>query len=70
MALFAVLVLAGASCSVLLADVGAGPAWLHWLASLVALAAGLGVVVVAEASWSRAITTAKTAGLVAPETDE
>jgi hypothetical protein len=66
----AILALAGASSLVLLADFHVGPAWVHWLGSLVALTAGLGVVVVAELNWQRAISTAAAAGLVAPETDE
>ena len=69
-ALGAILALAGASSLVLLADVHVGPAWMHWLGSLVALAAGLGVVVVAELNWQRAISTAAAAGLVAQSADE
>jgi membrane protein YdbS with pleckstrin-like domain len=66
--LAAVLALAAASFLVLVTDVHVGPAWVHWVSSLVAIAAALGVVVIAELSWHRAITTAKMAGLVAPET--
>lgn len=70
-ALAAMLALAGASSLVLLllSDLQVGPAWVHWIGSLVAVAAALGVVVIAELSWHRAINTAKSAGLVAPETD-
>ena len=70
MALATVLALACASSLVLLADVHVGPAWVHWLGSLVALAAGLGVVVVAERNWQRAISTAAADGLVVQSTDE
>jgi phosphatidylglycerophosphate synthase len=69
-ALATMLALACASSLVLLADVHVGPAWVHWLGSLVALAAGLGVVVVAERNWQRAISTAAADGLVARSTDE
>ncbi|HYO03642.1 MAG TPA: hypothetical protein VET27_17940 [Mycobacterium sp.] len=69
-ALAAMLALAGASSLLLLlSDLQVGPAWVHWIGSLVAVAAALGVVVIAELSWHRAINTAKSAGLVAPETD-
>ncbi len=68
-ALAAMLALAGASSLMLLSDLQVGPAWVHWIGSLVAVAAALGVVVIAELSWHRAINTAKSAGLVAPETD-
>ena len=69
-ALAAMLALAGASLLVLLSDLQVGPAWVHWVGSLVAVAAALGVVIVAELSWDRAIDTAKSAGLVAPELDD
>lgn len=69
-ALVAVLALAGASSLVLLGDLHSGPTWVHWVGSLVAIAAALGVVVIAELSWHRAVTTAMSAGLVAPETDD
>ena len=39
-------------------------------ASLVAIAAVLGIMVIAELGWQRAITTAKSAGLVAPDTND
>jgi hypothetical protein len=39
-------------------------------ASLVAIAAAFGVVVIAQLGWQRAIITAKTAGLVAREIDD
>jgi hypothetical protein len=69
-ALAAMLALAGASSLVLLSDLQVGPAWVHWVGSLVAVAAALGVVVIAELSWDRAIDTAKSAGLVAAEVDD
>jgi hypothetical protein len=59
--------LAAASSLVLLSDLQVGPAWVHWVGSLVAVAAALGVVVIAELSWDRAINTAESAGLVAPQ---
>lgn len=68
LAVIAILVLAGASSLVLLADVHVGPAWVHWVGSMIALAAGLGVVVIAELNWQRAISTAAAAGLVASST--
>jgi protein-S-isoprenylcysteine O-methyltransferase Ste14 len=69
-ALAAMLALAGASSLVLLSDLQVGPAWVHWVGSLVAVAAALGMVVIAELSWDRAIDTAKSVGLVAPESDD
>jgi hypothetical protein len=67
-ALGAMLALAGASSLLLLlGERHVGPAWVHWIGSLVAVAAALGVVVIAELSWDRAITTATAAGLVARE---
>lgn len=69
-AVVAVLVLAGASSLVLLADVHVGPAWVHWFGSMIAVAAGLGVVVIAELNWQRAISTAAAAGLVASSTGD
>ncbi len=65
-ALAAMFALAAASSLMLLSDLRVGPAWVHWVGSLVAVAAALGVVVIAELSWDRAINTAKSAGLVAP----
>ncbi|HUO37879.1 MAG TPA: hypothetical protein VMU34_08570 [Mycobacterium sp.] len=59
------LALACASSLVLVDPVGIGPAWVHWVASLVALAAGAGVLVIANLSWQRAVATAQAAGLVA-----
>jgi phosphatidylglycerophosphate synthase len=70
MALATMFALACASSLVLLADVHIGPAWVHWLGSVIALAAGLGVVVVAERNWQRAISTATADGLVAQASDE
>jgi hypothetical protein len=66
----AILALAGASSLVLLADFHVGPAWVHWLGSVVALAAGLGLVIVAELNWQRAISAAAAAGLVTQSADE
>ena len=66
-ALAAMFALAVASSLVLLSDLQVGPAWVHWVGSLVAVAAALGVVVIAELSWERAINTAESAGLVAPQ---
>jgi hypothetical protein len=66
-ALAAMFALAAASSLVLLSDFRVGPAWVHWAGSLVAVAAALGVVVIAELSWDRAINTAESAGLVAPQ---
>lgn len=63
----AMLVLAAASSMVLLGDVRVGPAWVHWVGSLVAVVAALGVVVIGQLSWDRAIDTAKSAGLVAAD---
>ena len=68
--LAAIFALAAASSLVLLDDLRVGPAWLHWVASLVAIGAALGVVVIAELSWGRAISTAKSAGLVAAHTGD
>ena len=67
-ALAAMFALAAASSLVLLSDLQVGPAWAHWVGSLVAFASAFGVVVIAELSWHRAISTATSAGLVAPET--
>jgi amino acid transporter len=58
LAVVAILVLACASSLVLLTDVRVGSAWVHWTGSVVALLAGLGVVVIAELNWQRAISTA------------
>lgn len=69
-ALAAMLALAGASSLVLLSDFQVGPAWVHWVGSFVAVAAALGVVVIAELSWDRAVDTAKSAGLVASTQDD
>jgi hypothetical protein len=60
----AIIVLAGASSLILLNDVHAGPA-LHWIASLVALAGAIGVLVIAHLRWQRALADAETDGLVA-----
>jgi|KBSSwiStaDraftv2_1062776.scaffolds.fasta_scaffold57897_4 hypothetical protein len=56
--------LATASSLALLTDLHEGPTWLHWTASLAALAAALGVVMVAEVTWQRAVNAATAAGLV------
>ncbi|MET0453168.1 MAG: hypothetical protein ABW137_15170 [Mycobacterium sp.] len=63
-ALTAMVALASASLLVLLNDFEVGPAWVHWLGSLVAVAAALGVVAIAQLTWERAINAAKSAGLV------
>ncbi len=63
-ALGAMMALATASSLALLTDLHAGPTWLHWIASLMALAAALGVVVIAEVTWQRAVNAATAAGLV------
>jgi hypothetical protein len=68
-ALAAMFALALASSLVLLSDSQFGPVWVHWVGSVVAIAAALGVVVIAELGWHRAINTAKSVGLVSPETD-
>jgi hypothetical protein len=66
-ALAAMFALALASSLVLLSDSRVGPAWVHWAGSLVAIAAALGVMVIAELGWHRAINTAKSAGLVSTD---
>jgi Na+/proline symporter len=63
----AVMAVAAASL-LLLSGPPARPPWLHWIGSLVALAAALGAVVVAELTWQRALSTATAAGLVARPT--
>jgi energy-coupling factor transporter transmembrane protein EcfT len=68
-ALVAMFALAAASLLVLLGDGRVGPTWVHWVGSLVAVVAALGVVVIADVGWHRALTSAKSAGLVSPETD-
>lgn len=69
-ALAAMFALALASSLVLLSDPHVGPSWVHWVGSLVAVSAAFGVVVIAELGWHRAINTAKSVGLVSPETDD
>ncbi|BBZ30133.1 hypothetical protein MMAD_44280 [Mycolicibacterium madagascariense] len=70
-ALVAMLVLAAASSSLmLLSDVSGAPAWVHWVGSIVAACSALGVVIIAELSWDRAIDTAKSAGLVSTALDD
>ena len=68
-ALVAMLVLAAASSLVLVSDVAGAPAWVHWVGSMVAACSALGVVMIAELSWDRAIVTAKSAGLVSAADD-
>jgi hypothetical protein len=63
-ALGAVMALAAASSLALIDGLHAGPPWVHWVGSLVAVAAAFGTVVIAELSWQRAINTATAAGLV------
>jgi hypothetical protein len=65
-ALGAMVALVAASSVALLTDFQAGPTWLNWIGTLVALAAALGVVVIAEVTWHLAINSAKAAGLVGP----
>jgi hypothetical protein len=67
-ALGAVMALAVASSLALFSGLHAGPSWLHWIGSLVALAAALGIVVIAELTWQRALNAATAAGLVAHPT--
>jgi hypothetical protein len=62
--------LVAASSLALLTDFQAGPAWLHWIGSLVALGAALGIVVIAELTWQLAINSATAAGLVSPPAAE
>ncbi|HME50423.1 hypothetical protein [Mycobacterium sp.] len=64
-ALAAMMALAGASSLVLLNEIHVGPAWVQWVVSLVALAAALGVLVIADLSWQRAVANAEADGLVA-----
>jgi hypothetical protein len=65
LALTAMCALAGAAVLLSLTDAHVGPAWVHWVCSLVALIAALGVVVVAELNWQRAVSSATAVGLVA-----
>jgi hypothetical protein len=65
-ALGAMMALFAASSLALLTDFQTGPAWLHWIGSLVALGAALGIVVIAELTWHLAINSATAAGLVRP----
>ncbi|MBV9091844.1 MAG: hypothetical protein JO044_18365 [Mycobacteriaceae bacterium] len=64
-ALGAMIALACASSLVALNETHVGPAWIHWTVSVVALAAALGVLVVADLSWQRAVAAAEADGLVA-----
>ena len=52
------------SLLLLLNDVTVGPAWVYWLGSLVAVSAALGVVLMAQVTWERAINAAESEGLV------
>lgn len=63
-ALTSVIAVASASMLLLLNDFAVGPAWVHWLSSVVAGSAMLGVVVMATLTWERAINTAESEGLV------
>jgi hypothetical protein len=65
----AMVALAGASSLVLLDRVHVGPVWVHWVVSLVALAAALGVLVIADLGWQRAVAAAEDDGLVERPTD-
>ncbi len=69
-ALGAMIALTCASSLVLLNEIHVGPAWVHWAVSLVALAAALGVLMIADLSWQRAVANAEADGLVAgPQAD-
>jgi hypothetical protein len=63
-ALGAMISLTGASSLVLLNEVHVGPTWVHWMISVVALAAALGVLVIADLGWQRAVANAEADGLV------
>jgi hypothetical protein len=63
-ALTSMIAVASASLLLLLHDFNVGPAWVHWLSSLVAVSAAFGVVVMAQLMWERAINTAESDGLV------
>ena len=53
------------ACAACLLLVEAGPEWARSVASLAAVAAALGAVVIADLNWQRALTRAERAGLVA-----
>ncbi|MBV8346189.1 MAG: hypothetical protein JOZ49_01245 [Mycolicibacterium sp.] len=63
-ALGAMMALACAASLMLVNEVHVGPAWVHWTISVVALAAALGVLIVADLSWERAVAAAEADGLV------
>ena len=63
-ALGAMVALACAASLVLLNEVHVGPSWLRWTISVVALAAALGVLIVGDISWERAVAAAEADGLV------
>jgi uncharacterized membrane protein len=69
-ALTAMFALATVSSLVLLSDRQISSTWIHWVGSLLAIAAALGIVVIAELTWHRAVTTAMSAGLVALDLHE
>jgi hypothetical protein len=56
---------AGACSLVLLNAIHVGPGWVHSVASLVALATALAVLVAGELGWERTVATAQAAGLIA-----
>ena len=69
-ALPAMVALGAVASLVLLNEIHVGPAWVQWAVSLVALAAGLGVIVIGDLSWQRAVANAEADGLVAgPESE-
>jgi hypothetical protein len=63
-ALGAMMALTCAASLVLLDEVHVGPAWVRWTISVVALAAALGVLIVGDLSWERAVAAAEADGLV------
>jgi hypothetical protein len=65
-ALRAMIALAAASSLVLLNEIHVAPTWVQWGVSLVALAAALGVLVIADLSWQVAVANAEADGLVTP----
>lgn len=63
-ALGAMMALACAASLMLLNELHVGPAWVYWTISVVALAAALGVLIVADVGWERAVAAAEADGLV------
>jgi hypothetical protein len=56
---------AGACSLVLLNAIHVGPGWVHSVASVVALATALAVLVAGQLGWERTVATAQAAGLIA-----